>query len=326
MTLRTLALLGLAACTGAPADTATDTDADADTDTDTDTDSDTDADTDTDTPESVWTAFSIGTSSTLNGVYASGAGVYMVGTDGGTFGGSAAAGWTSLDAPVDGADLTDLVGFGSGDALALVASASQGLVARYNTGAWSVEDVGTANHEGVGGDAADSLFAVSAGGAYRWDGAAWTFERIPDGARLSDVYAVGGDAVAVGDDGVVVRRDASAWTTEDSGVRVNLNAVHGVSMDDLWAVGEEGTALHWTGAAWEPTDSGTTVTLWAVWAASADAVFAVGNNGVALRWDGSAWERLYMSESNNLYAVHGASATNVWAVGNRGHAAQYKPE
>lgn len=273
----------------------------------------------------VWEEHRVETSSTLQGIYASGEGVYVVGTGGKAWVGGATDAWASMDPEVDENDLTDLWGSGAGTTLELVAPAKSGYVARFTGGAWTVEDLGTSNHEGIGGSGIEALFAVGWGGIYRFDGAAWTFEAPPNNERLNDVYGVGEEAIAVGEEGAIVRRAAiGTWEAQDAGVSVNLNGVAGVSVDDVWAVGDEGTVVHWDGAAWTVVDAGTTASLWAVFAPSATAVYVVGNNGTALRWDGAAFEELPTGVDNNLYAIHGVSADNVWAVGNRGMAIQYK--
>ncbi len=322
--LWTLALLPLAACSGAdkdgPADSAADSGADTDTQEPVDT-ADSGA-----APEPVWKSYRIETSSTLQGVYASGQGVYVVGTDGKAWVGGASEPWSGMDPDVDGQHLSDLWGFGAADTLQMVATAATGLIATWSGGGWSTTDVGTANLEGVGGSGAEALFAVSFGGVYRWDGAAWNFERLPGDEHLNDIYAIGGDAYGVGEEGAIVRRSGAegAWSSMDSGVRVDLAAVAGTALDDVWAVGSDGVALHWDGNAWTAVDTGVTVPLWSVFAPRSDAVIVVGNNGVALRWNGTVFEPLPTGVDNNLYAVHGVSGSNVWAVGNRGAAIQFK--
>ncbi len=315
MFLLRFAPLVLVACTGAPADDtgAVDTDVE-DTDTDTDVE-----------PVPVWDAFMVGTSSTLNGVYASGDGVYVVGTGAGSFVGGAGSSWAALATGLDDSDdYSDLWGQGAGATLELVAAGTSGNIARYTSGDWSVEDLGTANHEGVGGSGIEALYAVSWGGIFAFDGGSWTFEAPPSDERLNDVWGIGSDAFAVGEGGVVVRRTKGVWAAQSSGVASDLNAVSGVAINDVWAVGADGVALHFDGTSWTATDTGVEEALWAVFAPASNAVYAVGNAGVALFWDGTVWTSLPTGVDNNLYAVHGANSTNVWAVGNRGLAIQYK--
>ncbi|MDP2310377.1 MAG: hypothetical protein Q8P18_30450 [Pseudomonadota bacterium] len=306
-------LLLVVACTGpAKDDTGT-------PDTDTDTDTDTDVE-----PAAVWDEHRVSTSSTLNGVYASGDGVYVAGTGAGAFVGGATD-WTALITGVaDDEDFSDLWGQGVAGSLELVAPATSGNVARFTGGFWNNEDLGTANHEGVGGSGTSALYVVSWGGIFAFDGSAWAFEAPPSDARLNDVWAIGADAIAVGEGGVILRRADGVWTAMTSGVTADLNAVSGVSLNDVWAVGADGVALHFDGTAWTSTATAVDEALWAVFAPASDAVYAVGSAGTALVWDGTAWIALPTGVDNNLYAVHGANSTNVWAVGNRGMVLQYK--
>lgn len=273
----------------------------------------------------VWSAWPVGSSSTLQGVYASGAGVYVVGTGGQAWVGGADQSWIEMSPDVDENDLTDLWGQGAGETLNLWATAGGGYVAQYSVSGWDVEDIGTSNHEGLGGDDPASLYAVSWGGVYHFDGATWVYESTPNGERLNDVYASGQVAFAVGEEGAILHRTAEGtWAAMESGVTVNLNGVAAVSNSDVWAVGEEGTALHYDGTSWTVVPTGVTTTLWAVFAPSSAAVVMVGNNGTALRWNGAAIESLPTGVDNNLYAIHGVSGSNMWAVGNRGTTLQYK--
>ncbi len=315
MTLLRLAPLLLVACTG-----------DGPDDTDTASDSDTADSADT-AVAAVWDEHRVSSSSTLNGVYASGGGVYVVGTAAGAWSGGPDGVWTQLPTGLsDDEDFTDLWGQGSGESLELLATATSGNVARYTSGSWFTEDLGTANHEGVGGSNVEGLYVVSWGGIFVFDGATWTFEAPPSNERLNDVWGLGQDLFAVGEGGVILRHAKGAWTAQTSGIMTDLNAVAGVAINDVWAVGADGVALHFDGTTWTATETGVDEALWAVFAPAPDAVYAVGNAGVALVWDGVAWTSLPTGVDNNLYAIHGASDENVWAVGNRGMVLQYQAD
>ncbi len=309
-------LLLISACTGSKQDTSTPTDSHTG-------DSDT-----APVVVPVWTDNHIETSSTFHGVYASGQGTYIVGTDGKAYVGTTSVGFTDLVAPVS-VDFRDLWGQGAGDTLNLYVAGQEGHILNLAGDTWTDNDLGTNNFEGLGGSDAATLYAVGWGGIYESQGAdpsgAWTFVHSPNGVRLDDVWGSGADAVAVGEDGGAAVRVGGTWTASVTPVTVSLHGVSGSAANDVWAVGESGTVLHWDGSAWTLVTVPTTQSLWAVWCASDKDVFVVGNNGTALYWDGTTWKDLPTGVANNLYAVHGSSATNVWAVGNRGMALQYKP-
>lgn len=297
------------------------------TDTDTNTDTDTDTPDDTAAPAPVWTKELVGTSSTLHGVFVSADAVYAVGTEAGARrrGTLPTDTWdpqpieTGLD---DEEDFSDLWGTGAGAAVELVATATSGNIARLSGTLWTIEDLGTANYEGVGGSGLESLYAVSWGGIFTFDGATWAYE--PNGASLNEVYGIGPNAVAVGEAGTILVRNAEgAWIPQKPVTSEDLNSIAGTGLTDLWAVGNEGTILHSDGVSWTAMESGVEENLVAVYAPAPNAVFAVGSAGTALMYDGVEWTSLPTGVPHNLLAVHGTSATDVWAVGNNGIALHY---
>lgn len=311
------ALLALAACSTADTGTPTDTGDTADTAPVEDT-------------RPIWTPYRIETSSSLNGIYASGKGVYVVGSGGFAWEGGA-SGWEFMDIEVGDEDLTDLWGQGQNDDTILAGSTSAGHVAQFTgTGGWTTGDLADTNIIwGVGGSGPSDLYAVGWGRAYVYDGVTWTYEALPDqSVKLNDVYAAGGEAFAIGEEGACVHRgNGGNWTECPTGVTVALNGISGSSANDVWAVGDAGTVLHFDGSAWTVETVPTTDTLSAVFVPEAGSVYAVGNNMAIIRLVDGAWELMRVPDDdvkNNLYAIHGISAQNVWASGNRGMVLQYK--
>ncbi len=275
----------------------------------------------------VWDQHRIETNSTLFGVYASGAGVYTVGTGGYAWLGGADQDWSFMTIDVDDADLTDLWGQGQDTETILAASTNDGKVAQYAGGAWttgSLDD--TSVLEAVGGSSANALFAVGFGRAWYYDGTTWTYETLPGNERLNDVYADGTTAIAVGDGGDCASRRDGAWTACDTGTESDLNGVAGSSADDVYAVGPGGLVLHWDGSSWRDLESPTTETLWAVFVPEAGVAVVVGSNGVALRYANGGWEDLPTGVDNAFYSIHGVSGSNFWAGGNLGMMLHYKSE
>ena len=275
----------------------------------------------------VWAQHRIESSSTLNGIYASGSGVYTVGTGGFAWVGGT-DGWTFKDIDVNGANLTDLWGQGQNSATILAASTTVGWVAQYSgTSGWTTGDLSDTNEiKGVGGSGPDALFAVGWGRAYSYNGTTWTYEALPDAAvKLNDVYAVGENAFAIGEDGACLQRaSGGVWKECVSGVTVALNGISGSGKNDVWAVGAAGTVVHYDGTEWKVQEVPTAETLWAVFVPEEGSVVAVGSNGAAIRLMGGEWEVLPTGVDNILYAVHGVSANNIWASGNQGMTLQFK--
>jgi hypothetical protein len=140
-----------------------------------------------------------------------------------------------------------------------------------------------------------------------------------------------------------MRWNGSAWSVVPSpdtpSFENHLNAVDGVSANDLWAVGHtrngdyavaEPLALHWNGSAWRivPTPTANDATLEGVVALASDDVWAVGSMfsvaqlwhvPFALHWDGRSWTRVDVPsptpQGGRLLGVTALSPTKVYAVG-----------
>ncbi|MBN1337591.1 MAG: hypothetical protein JXB39_16680 [Deltaproteobacteria bacterium] len=297
----------------------------------TDTDTDTDADVD---PGVVWASERAETSELFTGVYASGQGVYATSTGGMIWTFKQSTGWRTEDAGVEEEDLNDIWGIGAGDSVEYFAVGDAGKVFHVSAGGTNNDDLGTANFEAIGGPGASLLYAVSWGGVYAWDGDVWTYESVPAAAKINDVWATVDVAIAVGENGVILRREGGTegWQPMVSPTSNALFGVGGATIADLWAVGHNGTVINFDGTIWreydmdEDTPGVQTITgqsLWDVWGIQNNAVYAVGNNGTAFMYDGDVWVDLPTGVDNNLYAVHGSSGFDVWAVGNRGMTIHY---
>ena len=285
---------------------------------------DTAGDTAVEEVEPVWEDLRLETSDTLTGCYASGAGLYVVTQDGDSWVRQGGA-WSALDIDTGGEALNGLWGSGSGGELVMQAVGDAGVVAAFADGAWTVDDIGTANLESVSGNAADDLVAVGWGGVYTLGADGWTFTALDGNPKFNHVWYSGNLAVAVGEDGAIGTMTDGAWTVTEEGDRRRLYGVDGTGPTDIWAVGERGTVLHFDGAAWTAQEVDVEVSLWAVEALSPTDVYVVGDNGTALHYDGSAWTELPTGVINNLYAVSGVVGGAVWAVGNRGITLRYTP-
>ena len=314
-------MMAMFACTPEPTPVDTDTEDTAETD-----------DTDTSVPIQ-WVDRTIETSTTLTAVYSGGTGAWVVGEGGQSWQLSQGRA-DPLDTQTQ-ADLLGLWGRGDGTSAEVVAVGYAGTVLDLVADAWvpsEDEALGTVNFEDVDGSP-DDLTAVSATGIYRFDGDRWAFEDNGFNASLRAVHvAASGEAWAVGDNGVVLRRSGGAWeslTGAPSGV--DLRDVHS-NGTDVYFVGNRGTMWRWNGDGFDVIDTDTAVNLSSVWVAPAGTAYVVGNNGVALRWDPDkpppedadsdavpgGFDELPTGTPSNLYAVYGSGEANIWAVGNRG--------
>ena len=280
-------------------------------------------DTDDTEPQVVWESQRAETADTFNGVYASGRGVYVVSSESGLYTYTSSKGWSADELAVDEEDLNGIWGQGQSETLEYVAVGDAGWVVRHDSTGSVIDDLGTANFEAVDGSSSTFLVAAGWGGAYVYEDASWDYEALPNHERLNDVWVTGSSAIAVGEEGAILRREGGSWVVMESPVDDGLYGVDGSADNDLWAVGQDGIVLHFEGSVWSLQESFTSQSLWAVYAPTTSSVFAVGNNGTAFHYDGQAWRELLTGVDENLYAVDGSSATDCWAVGNRGTALHY---
>jgi hypothetical protein len=138
---------------------------------------------------------------------------------------------------------------------------------------------------------------------------------IPATTILASVWAVSAsDVFAVGDAGVIIRRQGGAWTVMTSPTTENLRGVWAASSTDAWAVGSNGAIVHYDGASWTPYTGAGNGNLAAVWGSGASDVWAVGP-GVTVHWDGTSWSMSSPGLGGTPLSVSGTGPTDVWACG-----------
>ncbi|MSQ01431.1 MAG: hypothetical protein EXR71_06005 [Myxococcales bacterium] len=259
----------------------------------------------------------------LRSVYSSGAGVYMVGTRGTAWVGTAESfAAYALPAELSGVDVNDIWGSGKEESLNLAVAADQGLVAFYVPGTWSVYNLGPRDNTAIAGNSLTNVYVVGDNGVHHFDGGIWSTLAVP-GVALFDVCAHSTGAFVVGAEGLVLSCTSVGCTELDSGRSANLRGVACASSEDAWVVGDQGQTLHYTGSKFVSIGSDTSATLNAVFMDGDEAV-AVGNTGTAILYNGDDWRPLNTDTEQNLLGAHGVSAKNVWAVGDGGVALQYK--
>ncbi len=112
----------------------------------------------------------------------------------------------------------------------------------------------------------------------------------------------------------------TSWTSQTSGVTVDLHGIWGTSTSSVWAVGDGGTVLFWDGTSWTPQTSGVTTNLNAISGFNATNVWAVGDASEIIKWNGTAWttQTAPNGVNDNLNGVWAASANTIIAVGDSG--------
>jgi hypothetical protein len=115
--------------------------------------------------------------------------------------------------------------------------------------------------------------------------------------------------------------DPLVWTPVDSQSVHRLEAVWGISANEVWAVGAQGTIRRFRAGdeRWQPIDSPTKETLHGVWGSGPNDVWIVGDGGTVLHYDGTKVEassaQLPLGRKPSLRGVWGSGPNDVWVVG-----------
>ncbi len=241
-------------------------------------------------------------------------------------------------------NLRAIVGLPDGS---LVASGADGIVLRGSGAAWERIDTETScSLTGLAVAASGDLFAV--GGEYSVEhqgfvGRIFHLERqgwravtttspLP---RLREIVIDQDRALAVGDQGCVLRFDGSRISFQESETQHDLYGVVATGDERACACGAFGTLIRedrdasaspqksltvaaplvcWKAVAQDVTR----VALRAVWAESEQEVFAAGDSGTILHFDGTTWSKMESQTDVRLLGVWGSSSKDVHAVGEAG--------
>lgn len=117
----------------------------------------------------------------------------------------------------------------------------------------------------------------------------------PHYGSLRSVATIDGRAYAVGLRGCVFALDDSGrWSWSGKGLpeEVNLEAIDGYGIEDLFAVGFRGEIWHFNGKVWESEVVPTNVNLTSVLCTPEGVVYAAGHSGTLLRGSRGMWEIL----------------------------------
>ncbi len=279
-------------------------------------------------------AFDSASAGSLSGVWGSGPDdVFVVGgTDAGGeihhFDGSS---WERMDAPALPL-LVWVFGFGPDDVFTV---GTDGAMAHYDGTAWSVIDVGTTEDLwGVFGFARDDLWIVGGNpfdGApliLRYDGDTFTpyavepSENPQDAKALFKVWGIGSELFAVGQRGLILRFDGSAWKATGAGPLASQDFVSlwGTAEDHIVAVGGRNNAriAVWDGSAWDTVGPDALGGLNAVHMVSPDHAVIGGILGFVGRFEVASREVVREADPFSrvdIHAIWGDGAGKHYAVG-----------
>jgi photosystem II stability/assembly factor-like uncharacterized protein/Leucine-rich repeat (LRR) protein len=135
-----------------------------------------------------------------------------------------------------------------------------------------------------------SIYMISESSVYEYTKGDWTPLSVPIMPLLSDIHGTSViHPVFVGDEGNILYAHKNIWTTSQINMTTDLNGVFGKN-NVLYVVGDNGTILRSDASAEGLTfyqmSSNNDNTLNDVWGSSENNVYAVGNNGTVLRYSG----------------------------------------
>ena len=164
----------------------------------------------------------------------------------------------------------------------------------------------------------DDTWAVGElGTVLHHDGAKWV--TMLSGAK-DDLYAVWSgaeDDVWIAGATELLHFNGTAWDWE-SGVKMPIYGLGGLSGGDLWAVGAAGSLSHYQGNVWRAVETGTTVNLRSLAVSSHGDLWIVGEQGAVLRGSPGKLLPLQSGTVGNLYNVAAPDPQTAWLVGASG--------
>jgi hypothetical protein len=113
------------------------------------------------------------------------------------------------------------------------------------------------------------------------------------------------------------------WSIDKAPGATCMYGVWGSSKTDVHAVGGSGTIMRYSGTSWSSVASPTTAHLYGVWGSGPSNIYAVGAQGTLLGFDGSSWRSLSSGTSEDLVSISGSGADDIYAVGDKGTLLHY---
>lgn len=157
----------------------------------------------------------------------------------------------------------------------------------------------------------------------RYEAGVWTLEDINIDYRLRGIWGTAADDIwAAGSGGTLIHYNGKAWTRQPLGTTNDLYAGWSASRDEVWVVGSKGTVLHRPSAA-QPfvrellNQNGQPYakTLRAIWGSSPDKLW-LGGEGALFEGCIGAWSEPtpLIDAQKTILALHGIGASELWAT------------
>lgn len=155
----------------------------------------------------------------------------------------------------------------------------------------SLDDFGV--REGAGQDDVEpEALAVGEQGLVigRFEGV-WKLLSSGTAEDLRAVWAEGETTFLAGRRGTIVQLKSSQATVMDTPTQAHLNGVFGLSARSVCAVGDSGTVIAYNGQSWQPWPIPTHAPLQRVWGTGTENLLIGGQESGTYRFDGYAWNR-----------------------------------
>ncbi|HIA04340.1 MAG TPA: hypothetical protein EYN66_21010 [Myxococcales bacterium] len=197
----------------------------------------------------------------------------------------------------------------------IVTVGDQGRILRWNKVGWSTDLSGTQNNlRDVVSTSPTSAIAVGQYVILSWTEGTWTPVSFGPPKDLHAVWGLpGSDLFAVGESGIVVRRDSdsSNWTSVNVPIHSTLRGVFGTASGLVMAVGDQGGCIVKEGnSEFALIETPTEHNLRDLWGRSNTDIYAVGDRATVLHYDGNTWEKLSEGTiESSLRAIHGTVST-----------------
>jgi hypothetical protein len=199
----------------------------------------------------------------------------------------------------------------------MLAVGDEGAILRHQTGeAWTTDASPTHVRLRAIAQQLDEAIAVGDDGVIvELDGGVWHLAASPTKRTLRAVVYTSYGPIAAGDGGTILRRGASerVWRVESSGTTSDLYGAC-AGLRDVWVVGQSGTISSGGMAAWVPQPPISPATLYAA-ACDDHAAIAVGAHGTILeRLADVGWHVTPSGTDADLLAVSASVGTTSWLV------------
>ncbi len=126
------------------------------------------------------------------------------------------------------------------------------------------------------------------------------------------------DILTVGDGATILRNDASGWKPMTIHATTrNLKGIHGSSLQNVYSTGE-GDILRLAGTSWHKVLTGYAMDFNDVWTSYSGDALIVGEGGTILKYNGSYWEFMNSGTQSPLNRIWGPTNNSVFVVGSGG--------